>query len=88
MAESVLVTGATGLIGAALVRKFAAEGRHVYAAVRNVEKARAQFGGMPNVEIVEWNVVEQKAPAFVRSGAVLSSFRARAIAAHYRRGGR
>ena len=64
MAESVLVTGATGLIGAALVKKFAAEGRHVYAAVRNVEKARAQFGGMPNVEIVEWNVVEQEPPAF------------------------
>lgn len=62
MAESVLVTGATGLIGAALVKKFAAEGRHVYAAVRNVEKARAQFGGMPNVEIVEWDVMKPGGP--------------------------
>ena len=62
MAESVLVTGATGLIGAALVKKFAAEGHHVYAAVRNVEKARAQFGGMPNVEIVEWDVTKPGGP--------------------------
>ena len=70
MAESVLVTGATGLIGAALVRQFAAEGRRVYAAARNVEKACAQFGGMPNVEIVEWDVVGQRFPAFAgRAGA-------------------
>lgn len=64
MSESVLVTGATGLIGAALVRQFAAEGRRVYAAARNVEKARAQFGGMPNVEIVAWDVVGQRFPTF------------------------
>ena len=64
MAESVLVTGATGLIGAALVKKFAAEGHHVYAAARNVEKAHAQFGGMPNVEIVEWDVTKPGGPRF------------------------
>ena len=62
MAESVLVTGATGLIGAALVKKFAAEGRRVYAAARNVENARTRFGGMPNVEIVEWDVTKPGGP--------------------------
>ncbi len=62
MAESVLVTGATGLIGGALVRHFAAEGRRVYAAVRNVEKAREQFGGLANVEIVEWDVTRPGGP--------------------------
>ena len=36
MAESVLVTGATGLVGAALVRRFAGEGLRVVAAARNV----------------------------------------------------
>ena len=65
MAESVLVTGATGLIGAALVKKFAAEGRHVYAAVRNVVKAHAQFGRIPNVEIVEWDVMKPGGPRSV-----------------------
>ena len=70
MAESVLVTGATGLIGTALVKTFAAEGRRVLAAVRNVEKARARFGGMANVEIVEWDVVGQRFPTFAgRAGA-------------------
>ena len=70
MAESVLVTGATGLVGGALVRHFAAEERRVYAAARNVEKARAQFGGLANVEIAEWDVVGQRFPAFGgRAGA-------------------
>lgn len=62
MAESVLVTGATGLVGGALVRHFAAEGRRVYAAVRNVGRARAQFGGLPNVEIAEWDVAKPGGP--------------------------
>ena len=62
MAESVLVTGATGLVGGALVRHFAAEGRRVYAAVRNVEKARALFGGLANVEIAEWDVTKPGGP--------------------------
>ena len=70
MAETVLVTGATGLIGGTLVRHFAAEGRRVYAAARNVEKARAQFGGLANVEVVEWDVVGRRFPAFGgRAGA-------------------
>ena len=64
MAESVLVTGATGLIGGALVRKFTAEGRRVYAAARNVEKAQKMFADLANVEVVEWDVVGRRFPAF------------------------
>ena len=56
MRESVLVTGATGLIGAALVRHFAAQGRRVVAAVRNTGKANAAFASLPGVEIREWDV--------------------------------
>lgn len=53
--KTCLVTGATGLIGSALVRAFAQEGT-VLAAVRNVAKAEAMFGGCANVRIVEWDV--------------------------------
>ena len=56
MAESVLVTGATGLVGAALVRRFAGEGLRVVAAARNVARAREMFGGVANVEVCEWDV--------------------------------
>lgn len=56
MARRIMVSGATGLIGAALVRKFASDGCTVAAAVRNVGLARRMFGGCPNVEIVEWDV--------------------------------
>ena len=56
MIESVLVTGSTGLIGAALVRTFAEEGRHVFAAARNAAKARELFGGIANIEVCEWDV--------------------------------
>ncbi len=62
MAESVLVTGATGLIGSALVKKFAAEGHPVVAAVRNVEKARKMFAGLAGVEIGEWDVTKPGGP--------------------------
>ena len=58
MIDRVLVSGATGLIGSALVRSFAGEGRSVVAAARNVEKAQAMFGGLANVEIVEWDVTQ------------------------------
>lgn len=51
-----LVTGATGLIGAALVRALAARGDAVIAAARNVGKARSMFGALKGVEIVEWDV--------------------------------
>ena len=51
-----LVTGSTGLIGAALVRRFAANGHAVIAAARNVEKAKAMFAGLENARVVEWEV--------------------------------
>ena len=41
-----LVTGSTGLIGAALVRSLAARGDAVVAAARNVGKARSMFGAL------------------------------------------
>ncbi len=51
-----LVTGSTGLIGAALVKAISSRGETVVAAARNVEKARRLFCGLPGVEIVEWDV--------------------------------
>ena len=62
MNDRVLVSGATGLIGSALVRKFASEGRSVVAAARNVEKASAMFSGCANVEIAEWDVMRPFSP--------------------------
>jgi len=56
VAEAVLVTGATGLVGSALVRRFAAEGLRVFAAARNVAKAASLFRGVAGVEIAEWDV--------------------------------
>lgn len=64
--KTCLVTGATGLIGSALVRALAQEGT-VLAAVRNVAKAEAMFGGCANVRIVEWDVTR---PAPEVDGAV------------------
>ena len=69
MSDAVIVTGATGLIGSALVRRFADEGSHVVAAVRNVAKARERFGGLRNVEIVEWDVLSPAPRAVTESGA-------------------
>lgn len=51
-----LITGSTGLIGAALVKAVAASGGTAIAAARNVEKARRLFNGIEGVEIVEWDV--------------------------------
>ena len=53
---TILITGSTGLIGAALVRRFAADGHDVLAAARNVEKAKAMFAGLSGVNVVEWDV--------------------------------
>lgn len=55
-AGTCLITGATGLVGAALVRRFAADGLRVVAAARNPAKAKALFGELPAVEILEWDV--------------------------------
>lgn len=66
MAETVLVTGSTGLIGSALVRKFAADGWCVLAAARNVPKAESLFAGAENVRTVRWDVTR---PAEFPDGA-------------------
>ena len=57
MNRTVLVTGSTVLIGSALVRHFSVAGCNVIAAARNVDKARSMFVGLPNVKIVEWDVL-------------------------------
>ena len=67
MGEAILITGSTGLIGAALVRRFAADGHAVIAAARNAEKAKAMFGGQENVRVVEWDVT---CPATFEIGSV------------------
>ena len=59
---NVLITGSTGLIGAALVRSFASDGAVVFAAARNTEKANALFASLPNVRIVKWDVTSGPAP--------------------------
>ena len=51
-----LVTGATGLVGSALVRTLYARGDSVVAAARNAEKAQRLFGTLPRVHVVEWDV--------------------------------
>ncbi|HWI53731.1 MAG TPA: NAD(P)H-binding protein, partial [Symbiobacteriaceae bacterium] len=43
----ILVTGATGNVGAAVVQSLLAIGQPVVAAVRNIEKARIQLGNAP-----------------------------------------
>ena len=62
-----LVTGPTGLIGSALVRRFSADGHSVVAAARNVGKAKALFGALANVRIVEWDVTQ---PAAFEVGSI------------------
>ncbi len=63
----VVVTGATGLIGKALVRRLVSFGHSVVAAVRNPEKAEREFRGVPSVEVVRWDVLS---PAPAMSGRV------------------
>ena len=66
---TVLITGSTGLVGAALVRRFAADGHDVIAAARNVGKAKAMFGGLGNVRIVAWDVTQPAPAVLSRSSA-------------------
>lgn len=51
-----LVSGSTGLIGAAFVKAASAWGWHVLAAARNVPKAERLFAGLRGVKVVEWDV--------------------------------
>ena len=52
----ILVTGATGLSGSAVIREFAQQNAPVRALVRNCSKARA-FEQFPSVEIVEGDML-------------------------------
>ena len=52
---ALLVTGATGLIGSALVRSAAARGWRTCAAVRDTVRARTLFAGLTDVEPVAWS---------------------------------
>lgn len=65
--KTVLVTGATGLIGSALARKFATQGMRVVAAVRNLAKAEAMFAGLDAVSIVRWDILEKMDAALAAS---------------------
>lgn len=58
MKYSIIITGATGLIGGALVRHFASKGARVVAAVRNTAKAQKMFAALRNVEIFRWDILE------------------------------
>jgi nucleoside-diphosphate-sugar epimerase len=72
-----IVTGSTGLIGAALVRTLAARGDHVVAAARNIEKAKRLFDPLDGVDIVEWDVTKpfDKSLASLKSPASPSQCR-------------
>jgi uncharacterized protein (TIGR01777 family) len=63
----VIVSGATGFIGAALVEALLRRGDTVVALSRNAAKARAVLG--PRVEVLEWNPPELGAWADAFSGA-------------------
>jgi uncharacterized protein len=61
----VTVTGATGLIGPALVKALARRGAEVTVLSRNPERARAKLG---DVEAVAWDLMGEPAPAAALSG--------------------
>ncbi len=51
--RSALVTGATGFIGSAVVRRLLTDGINVYCVVRRESKNRSVLEGLPGVEIIE-----------------------------------
>ena len=51
--KSAIITGATGLLGNNLVREALAKGIKVKAIVRNITKAKAQFGNIENFELIK-----------------------------------
>ncbi|MBQ6135972.1 MAG: NAD-dependent epimerase/dehydratase family protein, partial [Kiritimatiellae bacterium] len=70
MAETALVTGATGLIGGALVRAFAADGMRVVAPVRDVAKARRTLADVPGVVFAEWDMSHPHGGALAAAGGI------------------
>ena len=77
---NLLVTGATGLIGSAVVRAASSWGWRVFAAARDVSKAKALFAAVPRVEIVRWDVtspaeIESPVDGIVHAAAVTTSIR-------------
>lgn len=67
--KRVIVTGATGLIGSALVRRFAEDGYIAVAAVRDTAKAQSMFSSVAGVEIVKWDVLDSAPTEIVEAGA-------------------
>ena len=58
--KTILVTGATGLLGNNLVREAIAQGFNVKAMVRNIAKAQRQFKDLPQIEFVEFDMFNIK----------------------------
>ena len=56
MKKSILITGATGLIGGAAARIFAFEGSRIIAPVRDVAKAEKMLGGIDGIGFVQWDL--------------------------------
>lgn len=56
MKGSILITGATGLIGGAAARVFAGEGSRIIAPVRDITKAKKMPGGIAGAEFVQWDL--------------------------------
>jgi uncharacterized protein YbjT (DUF2867 family) len=63
----ILVTGATGLNGTAIIREFARHGEPVRALVRDRAKARP-FDGLPSVEVVEGDMAKPDSLAAALDG--------------------
>ena len=58
MKKTVFVTGATGLLGNNLVRQLIAEGYHVKALVRSLQKANKQFAPHDELDIIQGNMTD------------------------------
>ena len=59
-----LITGATGLIGKAVVKKLLDNGAYIIAAVRSIEKAKAIFGSSDQMSFIETDVAEIPVQAY------------------------
>jgi uncharacterized protein (TIGR01777 family) len=66
----VTVTGATGLIGTALVAALRDRGAHVTVLSRDPERAQARLGssGQPALEAMRWEPMSEPAPAMALAG--------------------